>query len=43
MYNFIVNPNARSGLGQSVWNELEAILRKENIEYQVFYTKYQKH
>ena len=34
MYNFIVNPNARSGLGQSVWNELEAILRKENIEYQ---------
>ena len=43
MYNFIVNPNARSGLGQSVWNELEAILRKENIDYQVFYTKYQKH
>lgn len=43
MYNFIVNPNARSGLGQSVWNELEAILKKENVEYQVFYTKYQKH
>ena len=43
MYNFIVNPNARSGLGQSVWKELEAILRKDNIEYQVCYTKYQKH
>ena len=43
MYNFIVNPNARSGLGQSVWNELEAILRKEKVEYQVFFTKYQKH
>ncbi|MBQ2986793.1 MAG: diacylglycerol kinase family lipid kinase [Tyzzerella sp.] len=43
MYNFIVNPNARSGLGQSVWNDLEAILQKENIEYQVYYTKYQKH
>ncbi len=43
MYNFIVNPNARSGLGQAVWNDLEAILIKENIEYQVFYTKYQKH
>lgn len=43
MYTFIVNPNARSGLGKSVWNELEAILRKEKIEYQVFFTKYQKH
>lgn len=43
MYSFIVNPNARSGLGQSVWNELETILRKEKIEYQVFFTKYQKH
>lgn len=43
MYNFIVNPNARSGLGQSVWNDLEAILKKEKIEYQVFFTKYQKH
>ena len=43
MYNFIVNPNARSGLGQSVWNELETILKKEQIEYQVFFTKYQKH
>ena len=43
MYNFIVNPNAKSGLGQAVWKELESILRKENVEYQVFFTKYQKH
>ena len=43
MYNFIVNPNARSGLGQAVWNDLEAMLIKENVEYQVFFTKYQKH
>lgn len=43
MYNFIVNPNARSGLGQSVWNELEAILKKEKVEYRVFFTKYQRH
>lgn len=43
MYNFIVNPNARSGLGQSIWDDLEAILRKKGIEYQVFFTKYQKH
>ena len=43
MYNFIVNPNARSGLGQSVWNELETVLKNKNIEYNVFFTKYQKH
>lgn len=42
MYHFIVNPNARSGLGQSVWNELEAILKNEHVEYEVFFTKYQK-
>ena len=43
MYNFIVNPNARSGLGQSVWNELEAILKKKKIEYKVYFTKFQRH
>lgn len=43
MYNFIVNPNARSGLGKVVWKDLEAILKRENIEYRVFFTKYQKH
>lgn len=43
MYTFIVNPHARSGLGQKVWNELEVILKDKNIEYEVFFTKYQKH
>lgn len=43
MYTFIVNPNARSGLGHKVWNELETILKKENVAYQVFFTKYRKH
>lgn len=43
MYSFIVNPNARSGLGKKVWKELENVLKKENIEYQVYFTKYQKH
>lgn len=43
MYSFIVNPNARSGLGQQVWHELDAILKRENVEYEVFFTKYQKH
>ncbi len=43
MYTFIVNPNARSGLGQKVWNELEHILKTKKIPYEVFFTKYQKH
>jgi YegS/Rv2252/BmrU family lipid kinase len=43
MYHFIVNPNARSGLGQKVWKDLEMILKTKNIEYEVHFTKYQKH
>ena len=43
MYHFIVNPNARSGLGQKVWKDLEIILKTRNIEYEVHFTKYQKH
>lgn len=43
MYHFIVNPNARSGLGGKVWKELEKKLKDKNITYQVYFTKYQKH
>lgn len=43
MYTFIVNPNARSGLGQTVWNDLEHVLKKKQIAYEVYFTKYQKH
>lgn len=43
MYTFIVNPHARSCLGQKVWNELETILKKKNVDYEVYFTKYQRH
>ncbi len=43
MYNFIVNPNARSGLGYKVWTSLEAVLKERSIEYKVHFTKYQTH
>lgn len=43
MYHFIVNPNARSGLGKKVWKDLEVILKTKKIEYQVYFTKFQKH
>lgn len=43
MYSFIVNPNAKSGLGQIVWDDLERLLKKSNISYEVYFTKYQRH
>lgn len=43
MYTFIVNPNARSGLGHKIWSSLEEVLKEKNVEYQVFFTKYQHH
>jgi len=43
MYHFIVNPNARSGLGKESWGVVEPILNNKNIDYQVYETKYQKH
>lgn len=43
MYTFIVNPNARSGLGQKLWLLVEADLKERGAKYQVFFTKYQLH
>lgn len=43
MYTFIVNPNARSGLGHKVWSSLEEVLKEKNVEYEVLFTKYQHH
>lgn len=43
MYVFIVNPNARSGLGHQIWKSLETILIEEAVEYTVHFTKYQTH
>lgn len=43
MYHFIVNPNARSGLGAVIWNDVEKKLKEEHTEYEVHFTKYQRH
>ena len=43
MYTFITNPNARSGLGIQLWKELEDILKEQEVDYEVYFTKYQKH
>ncbi|MBQ9990006.1 MAG: diacylglycerol kinase family lipid kinase [Lachnospiraceae bacterium] len=39
MYNFIVNPVSRSGRGGIYWKRVEAVLKKRNIPYHVFFTK----
>lgn len=43
MYAFIVNPHARTGLGLKVWKELEVLLKKQNLEYQAYLTRYPNH
>lgn len=43
MYNFIINPNARTGLGGKIWNELEDVLKESGINYQAFLTKHRCH
>lgn len=43
MYNFIINPNARSGLGQKTWESLEDTLKKRRISYRAFLTRYRSH
>lgn len=42
-YTFIVNPNARSGMGRRLWNQIEPVLQQRKISYQVFQTKYRQH
>lgn len=43
MYIFIVNPNARSGLGGRVWDKVENILKNREVAYEVHFTRYQRH
>ena len=43
MYAFIVNPHARTGLGLKVWRQLEAVIEKQSLTYQVFLTRYPGH
>ena len=42
-YIFIVNPKSRSGKGKQIWNQIEPELLKERVDFDVYFTKYQKH
>lgn len=42
-YHFIVNPKARSGMGEMVWRRLEPELKKRRIDYQRHLTRKRRH
>ena len=43
MYYFILNPSSQSSGSRSIWIRLVETLRKKQIEYKVFATKYPGH
>ncbi len=43
MYYFIVNPNARSGTGKSIWKQLRHELLLRKIPYKAYLTEYSGH
>lgn len=43
MYRFIVNPNAKTGLGFQVWEEIEKVLKERQIEYRIYFTGRTRH
>lgn len=42
-YDFIVNPKARSGMGEMIWKALEPELKKRRITYKVHMTEKRDH
>ncbi len=42
MYNFIINPNARGGIGENLWKEIQQLLHKKNINYEYHLTTSEK-
>lgn len=43
MYYFIVNYTGGSGRSRATWNKVYALLKKKNIEYKAYVTKYEGH
>ena len=38
-YHFIVNPKARSGMGEMIWRMIEPELKKRRVSYCCYITK----
>lgn len=43
MFYFIINPASKTGLGKRLWTDLKAILDKQEIAYEYYFTKRQFH
>ena len=39
MYDIIINPTSKSGMGIKIWRKIEPVLKEKNIEYRAFLTK----
>ncbi len=39
MYDIVINPASRSGLGIKVWQTIEPMLKDNNIEYKAYFTE----
>ncbi|WP_455542000.1 diacylglycerol/lipid kinase family protein [Intestinibacter sp.] len=39
MYHFIVNPNSRTGIGITIWDNFYNILKNKDIDFKVYFTK----
>ena len=38
MYYFVVNPNARSGMGLNIWKKIQKELKSQQVSHKVFFT-----
>jgi YegS/Rv2252/BmrU family lipid kinase len=43
IFNFIVNPHSRSGMGGLIWKHIEPELKKRQVLYESFHTEYPGH
>ncbi len=39
LYYFIINPTSKSGLGQSIWKNIQKVLEEKGIPYEHYYTR----
>ena len=42
-YHFIVNPKARTGMGEMIWRMIEPELKKKRVDYCCYMTKRRNH
>ena len=43
MYYFIINPQARTGLGAQIWRDVLAEIKRRRLVYEAFFTEHRGH